>query len=407
MKMDVVIIGAGPAGLSAAIELAKKNLEVIVLDEYYIPGGRLLAQHYIDPNLTSESKLWDGYKIAEELTAEAKKLGVTIMCGVSVWRIEKRWKVYITGNSNNTIRASKLIIATGAAEKSLPIQGWTLPGVFSIGAAQTFTNLHKVSLGKRVMIVGTDPLALSVFMEMKEAGVDVVSVVLPPKTPLIDENLTSPVKCVEQLTRLSHFAPNYILRKLGKFVSGKMVTLATRMLRFNVLKMKGAPIFLRKAIVSIGGDATVQYVYLQNVSIDGQPIGEKEKVEVDAVCLSAGLYPLVDAFQSVSKEMVTIEDLGGTVPLHALDMTTMEKDLFVAGNITGVEGAKVAMAQGRLSAISILNSLNIKTNRSVKEAIKEVEQARKDSPIHFIPTIEKGRKEMKQRWENNYEKELV
>lgn len=404
MKADVIIIGAGPAGLSAAIGLARRGVSVVIVDEYYMPGGRLLGQYYEDPNLKGKDKLWNGKEIANNLAKEAEELGVNILCSVSVWRIQKRWKVDIIGHSTKVIEAPKLIVATGSAEKSLAIKGWTLPGVYSIGAAQTFTNLHEIALGKQVMIVGTDPLALSVFMEMKDAGINVVSVVLPPKTPIIEEALTSPISCVSRLSSLSDLAPNPLLKKLGRVISGRLLKPVTKLLRFNLLRIKGTPIQLRKAIVSIGGDSKVEYVYLQNITIDGKPIGKKKKVEVDTVCLSSGLYPLVDVVKSLDySSFVDISDLGGVVPLHAKDMATKEKGLYVAGNITGIEGAKVAMAQGRLSAVSILESLNLETEASVEKAIQDVKEARNSSPIKFIPTVEKGRQKMNELWKNNQE----
>ena len=73
MKTDAVIVGAGPAGLSAAIRLAKENVAVIVIDEYYRPGGRLLGQLYEDPSLPDGEKKWNGKEIANNLALEARK----------------------------------------------------------------------------------------------------------------------------------------------------------------------------------------------------------------------------------------------------------------------------------------------------------------------------------------------
>lgn len=408
VKADVTVIGAGPAGLSSAIEMAKAGLSVIVIDEYFCPGGRLLGQLYEDPKAPKNERLWNGKKIAESLVTEAEELGVKVLCGITSWSISEGWCISISGAEKKTITSDALLLATGAAEKSLPIPGWTLPGVYSIGAAQTLTNVHHIAIGKRVIVVGTDPLALSVVMEMKHAGIDVAGVVLPPNHSPVCPELTSPVANVGRLGEVADLAPNPILRTMGKLASGKLKTLATHALYFDLLKIEGIPVHIRKSIVDITGKNRVESVTLQSVTVDGTPIGKIEKVRVDAVCLSAGLYPLADLAQVAGCPLVDIPELGGIVPVHGPNLSTPVPGMFVAGNITGIEGAKVAIAQGKLAAISIVKSFNKKTSMNVEEAIKEVDLARSLSPINFLKDIKVGRAKMQSYWEKTQiGKELV
>lgn len=399
MKADVVIIGAGPAGLTAAIELAKYELSVVVIDEYYRPGGRLLGQHYEDPNAPSTDKLWDGKKIANNLEHEAKKLNVQIYTGVTVWSISKGWNIELSGAEVKKLSSKALLLATGSVEKALPVPGWTLPGVVSIGAAQTFTNLHRIAIGQKVMIMGVDPLSMSVMMEMKKAGIDVVGVALPPLS-CIAGNLASPMNILERLTDVVHLAPDPLLRTLGKFSLNKLRNVTAHALRYNLLKIEGVPIHLRKSIQCIEGDHHVEAVILQPVSTNGNPTGEATRVEVDTVCISGGLYPLVDLAQVAGCPLIDIPELGGLVPIHGNDMSTPINGLFLAGNITGIEGAKVAMAQGSLAAISIAQTLGKRTTKTVKDAIKDVEHAREISPLRFLQNIEEGRDKMETIWKN-------
>ncbi|MFD1067521.1 NAD(P)/FAD-dependent oxidoreductase [Oceanobacillus locisalsi] len=399
MKCHVTIVGAGPAGLSAAIDLAKTGVSVVVIDEYYRPGGRLLGQLYEDRKAPRDERHWDGKEQAYELVQEAERQGVSILCGVTSWTVTDRWHIKLSGTEEKFITSDALLLATGAAEKALPIPGWTLPGVFSVGAAQTFTNVHKVAIGQRVLVVGADPLALSVVMEMKQAGIDVAGVVLPPASPAINKHLSSPVESVKRIGEAADLAPNPLLRMMGRLATGKLSGLATRALSLNLLKIEGVPAYIRKAAVSIEGDRNVESVTLQPVTIDGEPNGETEQIAVDTVCLSAGLYPLVDLAQVACCPMVDIPELGGTVPLHGPDLTTSVPGLFMAGNITGIEGAKVAIAQGKLAAASIAESLDKKPLLPKEDAMRHVEEARERSPIHFLPNIEKGRQKMRQYWE--------
>lgn len=398
MKVDVVIIGAGPAGLTAAIELKKHGVSTAVIDEYYLSGGRLLGQHYEDPSAPPEDREWDGKKIAAELERQAKSQGVHIFTNVTVWSVDEKWKIYITHPEINIVHSKVLLLATGSAEKALPLPGWTLPGVISIGAAQTFTNLHRIAVGKKVLIAGVDPLSLSVMIEMKSEGIDVAGMVLPPISPALGEQY-SPVMTVSRLKDVAGLAPNPLVRSAGKFALSHFPRLITHALKFDFLKVNGVPLHMRKSIVRIEGKNQVEAVVLQPVNAEGKPSGKTERLEVDAVCLSGGLYPLADLSETAGCKMAEIPELGGMVPLHGLDMSTTVKDLFVAGNITGIEGAKVAMAQGQLAAVTILKSLEKEGSLSEEEAISKVEQARKEAPLRFLPQVEKGRKLLNKLWE--------
>lgn len=398
MNTDVVIIGAGPAGLTAAIELAKKKFEVVVLDEYYRSGGRLLGQLYEDPKAPQEHRHWDGQKIARQLEEKAKAVGVTILCGVTAWTVSGQWHIEVSGTTVPTIECKALLLATGAAEKALPLPGWTLPGVVSIGAAQTFTNLHHIMIGQRVIVVGVDPLSLSVVMEMKQAGIEVIGVTLPPPSPLLP-NQCSPLESLHRLTEVAELAPNPLLRLGGKLLKGGLKKAALHFLQLPFVRVEGVPLQLRKAVIEIKGTHEVEAVVVQSVTVDGQLVGQPEEWKVDAVCLSAGLYPVADLAQVAGCPLLHVPQLGGAVPLHGPAMQTPIPNLYVAGNITGIEGAKVAMAQGKLAAASIAQACDRGDEQSIEEAIENVNRARDLSPIRFLPDIEQGRAEMKKLWE--------
>lgn len=147
---DVIVIGGGPAGLAGAIACAKSGLNVSVVDEFIKPGGRLLGQLHQEPS----GEWWNGIKESERLHQEARKLSVDIRCGVSVYNLEKEnqlWNVY---TNHGTLTAPFVLVATGAAEYPIPLPGWTLPGVMSIGAAQVMTNVHRVQVGKKGSLSG-------------------------------------------------------------------------------------------------------------------------------------------------------------------------------------------------------------------------------------------------------------
>lgn len=399
MDVDVLIVGAGPAGIVSSIELARRGLKVVVIDEYYKPGGRLLGQLYEDPNLPKGNNLWNGKVIASQLTEEAIALGVTILCETTVWKIEEKFIVYITDTAVKEIHTKAIILATGAIEKALSVKGWTKVGVISVGAAQTFTNLHNVKVGSNVVFVGIDPLSISVALEMKHAGINVLGMFLPEPTVLVS-NKSNPKMTLETLALASNLAPNKLFRIFGKFVKGRISNFVLSMLKFNLMKINGIPIYLRKAVTEINGKHKVESVTINNISVKGKINQNQEKIlNVDTVCLSGGLLPLVDSSQLVNCEMVDIPELGGIVPLHNQFLKTTIAGVYVAGNITGIEGAKVAMAQGKLAALSLLFDLQLVEQDEVKKAFESVKVARIEAPLHFYPEINVGRQIMQEKWE--------
>lgn len=404
MNVDVVVVGAGPAGIVSAIELAKRNFKVVVVDEYFRTGGRLLGQLYEDPKAPKESRHWDGKKIASKLTEEALKLGVTFLCETTVWKIEGDFIISVSDKKIKEIYAKAIILATGAIEKALPISGWTKVGVVSVGAAQTFTNLHNIKIGEKILFVGIDPLSISVAIEMKNAGFDVKGMVLPPPTIMTRSN-SNPKETLESLALASDLAPNKIFRVLGKLVKGNIAHFVLNFLTLDLLKIHGIPLYLRKAVTQINGEQEVDSVTINKVSVDGkiQPSME-ETLEVDTVCLSGGLLPLVDSSQLANCEIVDIPELGGIVPLHNKYLKTTKDRVYVAGNITGIEGAKVAMAQGKLAALNLLRDFEMIDESEVVEAYDSVGEARQASPISFLPKIRYGREIMQMKWESHFAK---
>ncbi|MCI4139216.1 FAD-dependent oxidoreductase, partial [Bacillus vallismortis] len=147
---DVIIIGAGPAGLSASISCARFGLKVLVIDEFMKPGGRLLGQLHQEPT----GEWWNGIEESKRLHEESESLSVHIRCGVSVYNLDRDENNWFVHTNIGTLEAPFVLLATGAAEYSIPLPGWTLPGVMSIGAAQVMTNVHRVQVGKKGIIIG-------------------------------------------------------------------------------------------------------------------------------------------------------------------------------------------------------------------------------------------------------------
>lgn len=209
-SFDLLIVGAGPAGLSAAAVAAGHGLSVAVLDEFPQPGGRMLGQFHEE-----KGKWWVGRQAAEQLIEQCRVLGVDIRCGVSVhgmFRHERCWVVRAGGAS---FTAARVLLATGAAEIPQPTPGWMLPGVMSIGAAQVMTNVHFVKPGRRGLIIGVNVLAMAIARELSVSGISLAGIVLPEQNSVFGKE-DVPKEAVKRLLGLAHLAPSPLMRIGGK-----------------------------------------------------------------------------------------------------------------------------------------------------------------------------------------------
>ncbi|WP_144460844.1 NAD(P)/FAD-dependent oxidoreductase [Siminovitchia fortis] len=397
---DVIVIGAGPAGLAGAISSAEHGLSVTVLDEFIKPGGRLLGQLHQEPS----GQWWNGIEESKRLQEEAEGLGVDIRCGVSVYNLYKEgalWNVY---TNEGSFQAPFVLLATGAAEYPIPLPGWTLPGVMSIGAAQVMTNVHRVEVGKKGIIIGANILAFAILNELQLAGIHVDRIFLPEKTSLSNDAAV-PEKVIKSLLNAAHLAPSPLLRAGSRLMKNDWIRKAG--LCFfpkDGIKVNGTPLQLKKAAVEIVGKEQVEGVRAVDIDSSGNRISDLEiEYEADFVCIAGGLYPLAELAAVAGCPFKYVPALGGHVPIHSEEMETPLQGLFVAGNITGIESGKIAMAQGSVAGLSIAvqaKSGGQSLDEILKEGIHRVQALRRQTAIQFNPDIEKGREQMKDYWGN-------
>jgi sarcosine oxidase subunit alpha len=334
--------------------------------------------------------------------------------GVSVHHIERLEDGFLVHAGAARYRTGNLLLATGAAESPAPIPGWTLPGVMTVGAAQVMANVHRVRAGRRGIIVGVNVLAAAIARELQLAGMTVEAIVLPASNTVTREG-ADPRRVMENLTRISHLAPSAFIRQGGRFASSAAWAreAALRLFPQDGVKLWGMPVHLRKAAVRINGTDRVESVTLCKVTPEGVPVpGTEQTVEVDFVCIAGGLYPLAELAVTAGCPFRAIEELGGYVPVHNERMETPVPGLFVAGNITGIESAKVARAQGTVAGLSIALRARAAAasaggtsasaggadalERELAQAVEQVKAVRRAATIQFHPHIERGRQKMEE-----------
>lgn len=398
---DVIIIGAGPAGLSAAIACREHGLDVLVLDEFMKPGGRLLGQLHQEPT----GEWWDGILETKKLMERIEGMKTPIKCGVPVHHIEKEDDHFIVHTNNHEYKTKNILIATGAAESPAPIPGWTLPGVMSIGAAQVMTNVHRVRVGQKGIVVGVNVLSAAIARELQLANIDLHSIALPANNAVTGD-AAHPKRVMEGLVRIAHLAPSAFLRFGSNFAkaSSFIRNMAVKFYPKSGVKMWGMPIHIRKAIKDINGTDKVESVTMVDITPDGDMIPNTEHIiDVDFVCIAGGLYPLNELTAVIGCPFQYVEELGGHIPIHNEDMETLVDGVYVAGNVTGIESAKVAREQGTVAGLSIVKNVTEDANninQKIDKAKQSVIMTRNNSSIQFHPGIEDGRRKITQAFIN-------
>lgn len=322
IKKEVVIIGGGPAGLTAAIESAKRGAQVLLVDSNAQAGGQLVKQIHKFFGSSVHRAGVRGIDIGAELLQEAKKCGVEIWVNSIVIGIAKERIMSIEIGSDISqkkvvfLEAEKIVIATGGSENVVRFKGWTLPGVMGAGAAQTMINSNRVKPGKRVLMIGTGNVGLIVSYQLLQAGVDVVALV--------------------------EAAP-----KIGGYV-----------VHASKLTRAGVPIFTRHTIIEARGEERVREAVIAEVDEKWQPVKGTEKTfEVDTIAIAAGLKPLAELAYMHGCKTIFNPVLGGWVPIHDSNMESTCPGIYVVGDVSGIEEANTALEEGRLAGIAIVESL--------------------------------------------------
>ncbi len=330
LEKDVAIVGSGPAGLSAAIVLKQNGINPIVIEQNPLLGGQLIKQTHKFFGSENERAGVRGVKIAEQLVSELASLKTDFMTDATAFAFFKEEDLLAVFQNNRLfkIKARDYIIATGASEKMLPFPGNDLPGVMGAGAAQTLMNVYGVKPGESVLMVGAGNVGLIVSYQMLQAGIKVKAV-------------------VEAMPEIG-----------GYFVH------AAKLRRFGVPIMTGTTI--KEAI----GTQRVQRAIVVSLDKDFREIdGTERSFDVDTICLSTGLLPSVNLLAQAGCELKYVPPLGGYVPLRNSSLQTTKHNIFVAGDVAGIEEASVAMLEGKLAAHSILL-------KHGKSSMKEIEDLR-------------------------------
>ena len=176
---DLVVIGAGPAGLAGAVEAAQHGLSVLVLDEQPEAGGQIYRSIRTTQRLRPHAYalLGPDYQNGKSLAAAFRECGIEHQSSASVWQVTPDRTVHFLQNGAvQEVRAKRLLLATGAMERPVPIPGWTLPGVMGAAAADVLLKSSGAVPSGRVVLAGSGPLLWLTASRLAAASVEIEAV---------------------------------------------------------------------------------------------------------------------------------------------------------------------------------------------------------------------------------------
>lgn len=330
MSRHVVVVGAGPAGLSAAAAALRAGADVTLLDGADQPGGqyhRMLPAAYSARNPERVQHDWPEFvRRRDEVLGHHR-------CAwrpeTSVWALERRDsappRVHVVDARGRTaIEPDALVLATGAHDRVLPFPGWTLPGVYTAGAAQALAKGERVVVGDRVVVGGTGPFLLPVAAALSEAGSRVLAV--------IEANQPA------RIARGWAGRPAELLPHAGK--AAELASYALGQLRHRVPYRAGW------AIVEARGDGRVEETVIARVRADWSVVpGTELSTAVDAVCVGHGFTAQLELPVAAGCALRA----GGDAVLVDDDQATSQSGVYAAGEITGIAGAPAARDEGTVA----------------------------------------------------------
>ena len=310
IETDLLIIGAGPAGLSAAAQASDAGANVLLLERSHVPGGQLLKQTHMFFGSENQYASYRGFDISDILldklgTTVKLKLNSTVLAAYD----DGIWAAEIDGKYAK-VKPKAVIVATGAGEKSLPFPGNDLPGICGAGAIQTLMNQYGIKPAQRVVMLGAGNIGLIVSYQLLQAGVEVLAV--------------------------AEGSP-----KIGGYL-----------VHASKLARMGVPILTSHTVKRADGGNKLESVTLWEIDSKWQGIAGTEKVyPADALCIAIGLSPLSELLWQAGCKMQFVSVLGGYVPYRDENMRTSIKNIFIAGDVGGIEEASAAMVAGKLSGL--------------------------------------------------------
>jgi len=363
---DIIIIGAGPAGLSAAVAASGYGLDALVLDEQPSLGGQIYRniERASDPTLAILGPDYgQGLALVKRFRAsKAEYLGNAI-----VWRIDPNGNIcFSCQGKSREINAKHILIATGAMERPVPFAGWTLPGIMGAGGVDAnFKSSNMVPQGP-VVLAGSGPLLLYTAVHLVSFGVVIAAVLDTTPRGNFLPGLPSVLKALRR--------PDYLLKGLGMMVN---------------LKLAGIRYVRGVTEYKAHGSDCLDYVSFKTSDSSGT-------LDAGVLVVHEGIVPRCDLTRQIG-----IAHLWDPVQRYWYPKTTMlgrteMKAIHVAGDGAFVHGGVAAQLKGSFAAMDIADSLKALPKQNKNGIARRIKQGlyRELAPRLFVDALYRPRPDL-------------
>ena len=320
--VPLLVIGAGAAGLAAATRAAALGLQVVLIDENPVPATMMGLDVPLFYGQRMTAAVQGQARMVERMVASSPAIEAAFDAGVDVRLGQMAWGVFAPGPALNGLHAGvaglsdggrswmcgfdALILATGARDLVLGFQGVDMPGVMGARGLQSLLTRYDAFDGKRLVVLGSGPLAVETALSALEHGLEVAALI---------EVLPEPQSPPEVLA---------------------------------TLQAKGVPVRTHTVILRAEGDATG--VVAAVVSQEG---AAPERLSCDTICLAIGAVPAIELAGVLGCRLAFHGDLGGHVPVTCADGATSLPGVFCVGDCAGLSEESACEAQGRDAAAAV------------------------------------------------------
>lgn len=346
-RTQLLVIGAGPAGLAAAIEAAERGLSVVLVDENpvsFTTMGDEVPLHFgqaMSAQARNRNAMMEAFIASEPLIEAAFEAGVDLRLGTACWGLYSNgpslgWLPGTVAGLNDDERcwmlaAQQVIVATGRRDMGLAFPGWEKPGVLGATAALALAGRYGALEPRRIVMLGSSTEALVTALALRDAGVVVAAIV-----EQADEIIGSP-------------------------------ELAGR------LKAGGTQLLTRHVVREATGRDHVEAALVSTVDTEGRAFGPERSLACDGIVLAVGASPVIDLLDALGSRVAFQPERGGYAPLVDGDQRTSLRNVFAVGDAAGLWSDKtrdrsIAEAEGRCAATATARDCGVDDGRAVAAA---------------------------------------
>jgi NADPH-dependent 2,4-dienoyl-CoA reductase/sulfur reductase-like enzyme len=327
---DLAIIGAGPAGMAAAVTATAFGVRTVVLDEQPAPGGQIFraVERVARDHPQRLAVLGEDYAAGLPLVRAFRACQAEYRPGTTVWQVEQSLGILCSGlGGSQRVAASQILIATGAMERPMPVPGWTLPGVMTAGAAQILLKTAGAVPRGATVLTGCGPLLWLLAWQLLQAGVRVAAIA--------DTTVPGAYRRAARHLPTALLAPGYVGKGL-------------RLIR--LLRQAGVRIIDGVTGVSLHGTDRVREAVLTHA-------GRNERLAADVVLLHQGLVPNANLGWALRCDHDWNASQRCFLPRTDGWGGSSQDGVLFAGDCAGIGGAIVAEYAGRLAALQAVHRL--------------------------------------------------